>query len=100
MTAADGRSAPNAAVVVFGADPARWYPESRFVQYAAATNGAFTVQGLPPGDYLAAAVARTRDLDDGAWQDRTILAELARRAVRITLAEEQHVNQKLEIGVR
>jgi protocatechuate 3,4-dioxygenase beta subunit len=98
LIGADGRPVTNGAVVAFGVDRERWYPASRFLEYAPASGGTYAIRGLPPGEYFLAAVRRTRDLDDGAWQDRAILDGLAVRATRVTLAEEQRLGQRLQIA--
>jgi hypothetical protein len=72
-------------VVVFAEDAARWTYPSRFVRSERADDrGAFRITGLPPGDYLAAAV---EFLEDGDTQDPEILERLRSRAARFALAE-------------
>jgi carboxypeptidase family protein len=100
VTDPSGRRVSNAAVVAFATDSERWYRGSRFVRYAALTGGTFTIQGLPAGEYFLAAVARTRDLDDGGWQDRTILDKLSAGAARVLLGDEQRLAQNLRISSR
>jgi protocatechuate 3,4-dioxygenase beta subunit len=100
VTDASGRRVSSAAIVAFAVDRERWYPASRFVQYAASADGMFTIQGLPAGEYYLAAVARTKDLDAGAWQDQATLGELALRAARVSLDDEQRLAQNLQISSR
>ena len=45
--------------------------------------GRFTIAGLPPGDYLAAAVEY---LEAGAERDPDLLAKLLEKATSLTLA--------------
>ena len=45
------------AVVAFSLDPARWGYQTRFVRSARPNqDGRFDLEGLPPGDYLVAAL--------------------------------------------
>ena len=71
--------------VIFADDPERWTPGSRFVATAdAAPDGRFTIDGLPPGRYVAAAVER---LDPGQDHDRAFLGRLKARAASLILRE-------------
>jgi hypothetical protein len=47
-------------------------------------NGAFTIAGLPAGDYYVAAV---REEATAQWQDPRVLEALARTAEQVRLAE-------------
>ena len=66
MIDSSGRRVSSVAIVAFAADGDRWYPASRFVQYATSADGTFAIQGLPAAEYLLAAVPRAKDLDAGA----------------------------------
>jgi hypothetical protein len=86
-------------VVVFPvARDLRW-PGSRRLAFArSTTTGAFRVSGLPPGDYLIAAVSQLLGTRDGGeWQDPDRLLQLEARAERITLAEGQSANVSLRL---
>ena len=64
---------------------------SRFVKFArSAPDGAFSVRGLPPGDYHVAAVDRLLE-GIGEWQDPDFLESVAPSAVRITIPEGQQL---------
>jgi hypothetical protein len=77
------RGAGGATVVLFAADPARWVYPTRHVTTARADDrGAFTVEGLPPSDYLAVAVD---DLDAGASEDPDFLESLRERATPFSI---------------
>lgn len=57
VTDARGQRVPDATVVVFSEDSARWQPRSRFIRAARPDqDGRFTVDGLPAARYLAVAV--------------------------------------------
>jgi hypothetical protein len=100
VTGANGQRVSNAVVVAFAVDRERWYPASRFVQYATSPDGTFTIPGLPAGEYFLAAVPRTKALDAGAWQDPATLDALALRAARVSLGDEQRVAQNLQVSSR
>jgi protocatechuate 3,4-dioxygenase beta subunit len=100
VTDVSGRRVSSAAVVACAVDRQRWYPASRFVRYAASADGTFTIQGLPAGEYYLVAVGRSKDLDAGAWQDQATLGELALRATRISLDDEQRLAHNLQISSR
>jgi hypothetical protein len=81
----NGAVMPEAAVLIFAADRARWPMPSRFVRIVRADReGRFTAEGLPAGDYLALAVSSA---DDGEWFDPEQLSQLRPRAVALHLEE-------------
>jgi hypothetical protein len=88
----DDRGAParDAAVLVFSTSRDRWFDGSRWVKVEWSNeSGAFTVTGLPPGDYWIAAIERPdRTVERRAFTpDRDLFDSLSPRAVRITLGE-------------
>ena len=79
----NGAVMPDAAVLVFAADGARWPMPSRFVRIVRADReGRFTAEGLPAGDYLALALSNA---DDGEWFDAEQLSQLRPHAVALRL---------------
>jgi hypothetical protein len=60
-----------------------------------ATDGAFSVRGVPPGDYLVAALT---DLEPGEWNDPALLDQLVVSAVRLTLREGEITRKDFMIG--
>lgn len=67
VTNADGEATPDATVIVFAADPARWSIASRYIKVARPqTDGRFTIAGLPPAAYRV--IAR-ETIADGQWED-------------------------------
>ena len=100
VTDSSGRRVSSAAVLAFAADRERWYPASRFVQYAAASDGTFAIRGLPAGEYFLVAVPRTRDLDAGGWQNQATLSALAQRSAHVSLTDEQRLFQNVPISSR
>ena len=96
-TVADRRTpATQGAVVVFAADRGRWYDESRYLAVAQVRDGRFTVRGLPPDEYLVAAVERLPGAAaDKQWQDPEFLMALGGRASRLILNEGEKVSIEL-----
>jgi hypothetical protein len=91
-----GRPVAGFDVVVFAADRRFWTPESRRIAHVLlGRNGRFVFAGLPPGDYLLAAVTHVEadDLDDPAWLDA-----VAALAVHTTLVDGEHKVQDIRIG--
>jgi hypothetical protein len=90
-----GRPAPEYFILAFPADPARRRPGSyRIRATRPATDGEFSIRGLPPGDYLIAALT---DLDTNEWNDPALLEQAARAAVPVSLAEGERARQDLQI---
>jgi hypothetical protein len=91
-----GRPATDYYVMLFSADQANWTPGSRRVRTTRpATDGAFSIRGVPPGDYLVAALT---DLEAGEWNDPALLDELVPSAVRLTLRDGETTRQDFRIG--
>lgn len=83
-------------VIVFSADPALWFSNSRSVAAVrVGENGRYAVRNLPPGEYL---VAATLDVDAGEWFDAPFLAQLAHQATRVTI--EAHEVKTLDVSFR
>ena len=90
----NGRPLPSYSVVLFPPDPSRWHRESRFLATARSDNaGHFRLESVPPGTYLAVAVAA---LPMGSWQDPSVLQRLQSSAETIRLGE----GQQLTISIR
>ena len=78
-------------VVAFSSDRSRWGVSSRFVRLARSSgDGAFSMRGLPAGDYYVLAVDRLLE-GIGEWQDPELLESLAPSALRTTIPEGQQV---------
>lgn len=91
-----GRPAPDATVIVFAEDRARWSLSSRFIKAARPDNaGRFSAGGLPPGTYRA--IARDAVVA-GQWEDAEFLSGLVKDAVRLELAEGASETVKLVTG--
>jgi hypothetical protein len=102
-TVVDDRAQPagGAPVVVFSTDRQQWYPASRYLRHSSASqNGAFTMTGLPPGSYFAAAVTAIPTGADDAWQDPQFLESLIPGASTIGVADRQKVVLTLRLRSR
>jgi beta-lactamase regulating signal transducer with metallopeptidase domain len=85
-----------ATVIVLADDPAKWLPGGRYVKRARLDDqGRFVIQGLPPGQYVAAAVTA---LGAGAETDPAMLARLRRAGVRLTLNDGESRNLELRVS--
>jgi protocatechuate 3,4-dioxygenase beta subunit len=69
-------------VIVFPAAAARWAPESRFIAERPDQTGHVRIRGLPPGEYLAAAVEW---VEEGQWLDPQFLQRLRPLASKTAL---------------
>lgn len=101
----DDRGAPlgDCTVLVFSTSRDRWFDGSRWVKAERPIeSGAFTVTGLPPGDYWVAAIDRLdRAVERGSLApDPALLDSLSSRAVRITLGEGESQDLTLRLTRR
>ena len=91
-----GRAATDYYILVFSSDRKYWTPGSRRVRMTRpATDGVFSVKGLPPGDYFLAALT---DLETGEWNDPTLLEQLAGSPAKVTLQDGTMTTQDFRIG--
>ena len=91
-----GRAATEYYILVFSSDRKHWTPGSRRIRMTRpSTDGAFSVKGLPPGEYFLAALA---DLETGEWNDPTLLEELMKSSAKVTLRDSETTTQDFRIG--
>jgi protocatechuate 3,4-dioxygenase beta subunit len=96
-TVRDARGQPvlDYVLVAFPEDTKLWGPQSRFVQTTRPNqNGTFSIKGLPPGRYLAAAVGA---LENGLQNDPAVLEQLRPRARSFSLVEGQTIDLNVEM---
>jgi hypothetical protein len=80
-----GDTADNAYILVLAGDPALWAPQSRHRAATGSLDGPFAIDGLPPGEYLAWALAESPfGLD---LQDPDVVKRLRQSATTFTLKE-------------
>lgn len=93
---ASGRPASEYFIIVFSPDERMWTrPSRRVMQTRPATDGQFVLRGLPPGEYLLAAVT---DIDPEERYDAALLRQLIPGAARLTLAEGDKKVQDIRIA--
>jgi hypothetical protein len=93
---ASGRPAPEYTIVVFPADRRYWLPGSRRVRWARpATDGRYSIRGLPPGEYRMAAVT---DLLPSNPADSAFLDQLVAPSFTLTIADGENKTQDLRIA--
>ena len=83
----DDKGAPitDGTVLVFSSDSSQWAEDSRFVRAARPDQqGKYEIRGLPPGEYLAAAIDY---VEDGMWNDPEYLESIRGLAQRFTLGD-------------
>jgi hypothetical protein len=82
-------------VIVFPADERRWVPESRFIAAERPDQtGRVRIRGLPPGDYLVAAVEW---VEEGQWLDPQFLERLRPLATKAALEPGQTAAVQLKL---
>jgi protocatechuate 3,4-dioxygenase beta subunit len=97
-TVIDAAGRPTGAfpIVVFATDRAFWAPGSRRVlQAQPASDGKFSVIGLPAGEYYVAAVTR---LEPGDLANRQFLEDLLPASLRITIRDGEKKTQDLKLS--
>ena len=91
-----GTPASDVVVIAFAAARELWGPYTRRVKAVRpGVDGSFSIQGLPAGDYVLAAVL---DADPDDWQNPAFLEQLIPAGVPIKLVGGQPVVQSLRIG--
>jgi hypothetical protein len=90
---ASNRPVTRYSIVLMTVDKSLWLPNARRIRSAApATNGSFSIGGLPAGDYAIAAV---EDVEAADLADPALLSQLLAASVKITVAEGEKKTQNL-----
>ena len=91
-----GRAATDYFILLYSVDRSTWIPGSRRIRTTRpATDGAFSVKGVPAGEYYLAALT---DLESGEWNDPTLLERLIPSSIRVTLRDSEVTTQDVRIG--
>jgi hypothetical protein len=95
LVTAGGRPAIDYTIIAFTTNRDWWRPPFRRVLTARpATDGAFLLQDLPPGEYFLAALAQVAPNE---WLDPAFLEQAASKAVRMTIGPGEQKVQSLQI---
>jgi protocatechuate 3,4-dioxygenase beta subunit len=86
-------------VVIFSTDADKWFSQSPFLKLGSpAQDGTFNVSGLPPDEYLVAALDRIDGGPNfGDWQNPAVLTTLTATAKRVKLGSGQTVSTELRM---
>ena len=95
VTDARGSPVTDGTIVVFADDTERWLDPSRFIRAGRPDQlGHFQARGLPPGNYLAAAIGY---VEDGMWNDPEYLESIRRFAQKVTLSDGESLTIALKL---
>lgn len=95
MIDAAGLAAPEYFVILFPENAAQWgWQARRIVQARPGHDGTFLFNGLPPGDYLLAAVT---DVDQNEWFDAEFLKSLTSAAIKLSVAAGDTKQQVIQV---
>jgi hypothetical protein len=88
-----------ATVVVWAIDADRWYPDSRFLcKTVAGSDGTFSVEGLPQGNYFVTPITQLPADGEEGWQAPDFLESLVSRASRVALSDGQTTALQLHLS--
>lgn len=93
---ASGQPVAAYSIVLFTTDKTLWVPQARRIRAVRpATDGAFTVAGLPAGEYV---IAAAEDVEAADLVDSTFLEQLLASAFPLTLRDGEKKRQDLRVG--
>lgn len=93
---ASSRPVTQYSIIVFTVDRSLWLPQARRIRSTRpATDGTFSVGGLPAGEY---AIAAAEDVEASDLADPAFLSQLLASSHRVTVAEGERKTQNLRVG--
>ena len=93
---AGGHAVPGFTVVLFPTDQALWMAQARRIKAVrSSTDGAFTIAGLPAGEYVVSVV---EDPEPGEWFDPTFLQRLVPAGVKVVINEGERKTEDVRVG--
>lgn len=96
VRSAGGAPVSDLVVVVAPVDRALWRPTARRIHWVRpATDGAFTLADLPPGEYLLAALT---DFDVNDVRDASFADQLVAASLKVTISEGASARQDIRLG--
>ena len=91
-----GRPMSGYSVIVFPADKAFWNPQSRRIKVThSGTDGSYTINALPPGEYRVAAAT---DIEQDDSYDTEFLGRLLAASTTVTIASGEARTQDLRLS--
>ena len=91
-----GAPPPDCYVILYSVDRTTWYPQSRrILSSRPASDGAYTMRNVIPGEYFLAAV---EDVESSEWFDPDFLQRILPMATRITIGDDEKKVQDLKAG--
>jgi protocatechuate 3,4-dioxygenase beta subunit len=96
VTNTQGQAVSDYTLIAYPTDQRYWLPQSRRIRSVRpATDGTFSINGLPPGDYRLAPVL---DPEPGSWFDSSFLQQLDGNSERFSLTEGEKKVQNVRVG--
>jgi hypothetical protein len=97
LTDQTGQPAPGYFVMAFPANPSNWRQQSRWMRppVRPASDGRFSVVGLPPGDYYLAAIT---EFQPNEWYTPAFLQALVPMSLKLALREGEEHRQDIRLA--
>lgn len=91
-----GRPVSDYMLIVYPTDSRYWLPQARRIRAVRpGTDGSYTIDRLPPGDYRIAPIA---DPEPGAWYDPAFLQQIDAAAMRVTVSDGEKKVQNVRLS--